>query len=97
MRFQKFLLLTLSLFNKPKAEHVPFTYASRILAFFFTKVEDSIHVEIFELSPLNNAIITTKGRLRRSFPGLAIAISVDTFKQPEFQATMAQALAKMSQ
>jgi Protein of unknown function (DUF3638)/Protein of unknown function (DUF3645) len=61
-----------------------------------SKVDDSIHVEVFELSPLNQPVVTTKGRLRRSFPGPAFSLSIGTFEQPGFQATMAHALAKMS-
>jgi hypothetical protein len=61
-----------------------------------SKVDDSIHVEVFELSPLNQSVITTKGRLRRSFPGPAFSLSIGTFEQPGFQATMAHTLAKMS-
>ena len=61
-----------------------------------SKVEDSINVETFELSPLNQSVITTKGRLRRSFPGPALSLRIDTFEKPEFQALLAQTLAKMS-
>ncbi|PYH42617.1 uncharacterized protein BP01DRAFT_404617 [Aspergillus saccharolyticus JOP 1030-1] len=52
--------------------------------------------ESFELSPRNRAIITTLGRLQRQFPGPTIALSLDTFNQPELQDIMAQTLAKMS-
>lgn len=55
-----------------------------------------IHVEAFELSPLNESVISTKGRLRRSYPGPAVALTMELFRDPEFQATMAQTLAKMS-
>ena len=61
-----------------------------------SKVEDSINVEVFELSPLNEATITTKGRLRRDFPGAAIALSVDIFQKPDFQAMLRTTLVKMS-
>ncbi|KAF2835464.1 hypothetical protein M501DRAFT_432682 [Patellaria atrata CBS 101060] len=61
-----------------------------------SKVENSIHVEAFELSPLNQPVITTKGRLRRSFPGPAFSVNVETFKQPELLATVAHTLTKMS-
>ncbi len=56
----------------------------------------SIHIEVFELSPLNRAVLTTKGRLRRSFPGCARALSIDVFGRHDFQATVAQTLSKMS-
>ncbi|RMD42864.1 hypothetical protein DV735_g2274, partial [Chaetothyriales sp. CBS 134920] len=61
-----------------------------------SKVDRSICVEAFELSPLNEQVITTKGRLRRTFPGPAVALTLDAFEQPGFQATMAHTLAKMS-
>ncbi|KIW67539.1 hypothetical protein PV04_06783 [Phialophora macrospora] len=61
-----------------------------------SKVDSFIHVEAFELSPLNEAVLTTKGRLRRSFPGPALALTIDAFDQPDLQATIAHTLAKMS-
>jgi hypothetical protein len=61
-----------------------------------SKVDDLIHVKAFELSPLNQAVITTKGRLRRSFPGPAFSLSIEAFEKPLFQAAVAQTLAKMS-
>ncbi|EXJ80680.1 hypothetical protein A1O3_06964 [Capronia epimyces CBS 606.96] len=61
-----------------------------------SKVHGSIHIEAFELSPLNHPVLTTKGRLQRSFPGPALALTVDAFEQPDFQATVAHTLAKMS-
>ncbi|KIW82284.1 hypothetical protein Z517_05311 [Fonsecaea pedrosoi CBS 271.37] len=60
------------------------------------QVGRSIHVEVFELSPLNGPVITTKGRLQRAFPGSAVALTIDAFAQPSFQATVAHTLAKMS-
>jgi hypothetical protein len=61
-----------------------------------SKIEDRINVEIFELSPLNESVISTKGRLRRSFPGSACSMNVVTFEEPGFQAMIAHTLAKMS-
>lgn len=40
--------------------------------------------ESFELSPTNEAVIGTAGRLRRSFPGPAIAIAADRVINPSF-------------
>jgi hypothetical protein len=60
------------------------------------QVDRLIHVEAFELSPLNEPVIITKGRLRRSFPGPAVALTIDAFEQPGFQTTVAHTLAKMS-
>ena len=61
-----------------------------------SRVDDAINVEAFELSPLNQSAITTKGRLRRSFPGPAFSVSIGTFEKPELQAMIAHTLAKMS-
>ena len=61
-----------------------------------SKVGDSIHFEAFELSPLNEAVVTTKGRLRRSFPGRAISVDLKIFEQASFLETTAQTIAKMS-
>jgi hypothetical protein len=61
-----------------------------------SKVDDSINVEVFELSPLNKSVITTKGRLRRSFSGPAVSLRIDAFEEPGLQAMIAHALAKMS-
>ncbi|KAK1992439.1 hypothetical protein LX36DRAFT_704109 [Colletotrichum falcatum] len=61
-----------------------------------TKAEDALHVESFELSPTNESVITTKGRLRRSFPGRAVSISLNTAREPGFYNTLAATLAKMS-
>ena len=40
--------------------------------------------------------MTTKGRLRRLFPAQAVKISMKAFREPDFQASVAETLAKMS-
>ncbi|KAI0107369.1 hypothetical protein F4776DRAFT_675198 [Hypoxylon sp. NC0597] len=62
----------------------------------FTRSGASIHVEMFELSPTNEAVISTEGRLRRLFPGFAVAVPLETFQSREFQTTVASTLTKMS-
>ncbi|CAK4034215.1 Hypothetical predicted protein [Lecanosticta acicola] len=52
--------------------------------------------EVFEISPCNAAVITTKGRLLRTFPGPAIVVGPETSHQPEFQTMLAYTLSKMS-
>lgn len=61
-----------------------------------TKMDGSIQIKAFELSPLNESVITTLGRLRRSFPGPALSMNINNFQNLEFQAIIAKALAKMS-
>ncbi|KAI1100553.1 hypothetical protein F4804DRAFT_348467 [Jackrogersella minutella] len=62
----------------------------------FTRSHASVQVEMFELSPDNKAVISTEGRLRRFFPGSAVAIPLETFQLPTFQATVAHTLSKMN-
>ncbi|KAK2043072.1 hypothetical protein LZ31DRAFT_622187 [Colletotrichum somersetense] len=61
-----------------------------------TKADDSIHFESFELSPINEAVITTIGRLRRTFPGVGAVIGLEEFNEEGFKETLAATLAKMS-
>jgi hypothetical protein len=61
-----------------------------------SKVNGSVNIEVFELSPLNEAAITTKGRLQRCFPGAALRLSMEVFQESNFQKMFASTLAKMS-
>lgn len=61
-----------------------------------TKKSVTIHIESFELSPRNQSIIQTLGRLQRDFPGPAIALDLETFVQSGLRDTIATTLAKMS-
>lgn len=62
----------------------------------WTEYRDVIHVESFELSPRNEYVIKTVGRLQRQFSGPTIALSSTTFDEPGFRDTVAPTLAKMS-
>ncbi|PIG82695.1 hypothetical protein AARAC_010891 [Aspergillus arachidicola] len=61
-----------------------------------SKRENSILFEAFELLPPNTDVMATQGRLRRSFPGPALSMKVEHFKDPNLQAVVAETLAKMS-
>ncbi|EGP82392.1 uncharacterized protein MYCGRDRAFT_51670 [Zymoseptoria tritici IPO323] len=61
-----------------------------------SKVDAYIHFEAFELAPLNEAVLTTTGRLRRHFPGSATAVKVSQAAELEFQAVVARTLSLMS-
>ncbi|KAF9870460.1 hypothetical protein CkaCkLH20_12127 [Colletotrichum karsti] len=61
-----------------------------------TKTDFALHIESFELSPTNEAVTTTIGRLRRSFPGTAVTLSLDKAREPGFFDTLAATIAKMS-
>lgn len=60
------------------------------------KTMNTIQLEAFELTPLNEAVMSTKGRLRRCFPGPTLSLTREQWDEPGFQATFAHAVAKMS-
>ncbi|CAK7226304.1 hypothetical protein SBRCBS47491_006184 [Sporothrix bragantina] len=53
-------------------------------------------VETLEVSPSQNHVVTTNGRLQRSFPGPSFIIAAETAHNTDFQRAMAQVLAQMS-
>ncbi|KAI0547073.1 hypothetical protein F4679DRAFT_598040 [Xylaria curta] len=55
-----------------------------------------IFFEVFEVSPTNEATMTTKGRLRRSFPGAGVVLSESDLQQGRFRETIAHTLTDMS-
>ncbi|OGM45290.1 hypothetical protein ABOM_006397 [Aspergillus bombycis] len=57
---------------------------------------NSILFEAFELLPPNKDVMATQGRLRRPFPGPALSMEVENFKDPNLQSVLAETLAKMS-
>ena len=59
------------------------------------KFADRYSFESFELSPTNEAVIGTKGRLRRCFPGPAVAISQDRIADATFLNPLAELLVKL--
>lgn len=62
----------------------------------FSNTGSGVVFEAFELSPLNEAVMSTQGRLRRSFPGPAVTIPTEVFDDPELQSTLAKTLSTMS-
>ncbi|KAJ8109131.1 hypothetical protein OPT61_g7683 [Boeremia exigua] len=58
---------------------------------------DKVCFEMFELSPTDEAVMTTRGRLVRCFPTTAVEISLSDFECDAFQTAISKTLAKMSQ
>ena len=88
---------TIQLSLTRKGGTIPLHISAQNTGVLISKVNESlIHFEAFELSPLNEAVVSTKGRLRRSFPGPALSLAVEEFNQSSFQAMVAQTLSKMS-
>ncbi|ESZ91788.1 hypothetical protein SBOR_7826 [Sclerotinia borealis F-4128] len=54
-----------------------------------------VSFESFELSPTNESVITTKGRLRRRFPGPAIAVGLDKIADSSFREALAHLLTNL--
>ncbi|TGO08655.1 hypothetical protein BTUL_0198g00170 [Botrytis tulipae] len=52
--------------------------------------------EMFELSPRNTDVMATAGRLRRYFPGPAIAIHQDQIHEESFQEALSQCIEELS-
>ncbi|KAL4884182.1 hypothetical protein BJY04DRAFT_225986 [Aspergillus karnatakaensis] len=65
-------------------------------AVLLAKEGEGISIEAFELSPLNEAVNTTMGRLQRQFPGPTFLLDQATFSDNELRGVIAQTLAKMS-
>ncbi|KAJ0418503.1 hypothetical protein BJY00DRAFT_314871 [Aspergillus carlsbadensis] len=66
----KHALATLNSSGNVLPIHIP----SQNSAVLMTRKDDTIHIETFELSPQNSAVISTVGRLRRQFPGPSFAL-----------------------
>jgi hypothetical protein len=90
------ILCASQLANSSQGGTVPLQLRAQNCGLLISKVDNSIQFETFELSPLNSAVIITKGRLQRSFPGPAFSVELDTFGQESFLTTVAHTLAKMS-
>lgn len=58
---------------------------------------DTVCFEMFELSPTNEAVMTTRGRLTRCFPTTAVEVALSDFECDAFQTVISKTLAKMSQ
>ena len=62
----------------------------------FSRHDDEIHIESFELSPRNNSVTTTKGRLQLVFPGPTLALELATFNDVHLRDMITQTLCQMS-
>lgn len=65
------------------------------VAVLVTRTGEKLVFEAFELSPRNIDVYGTQGRLRRTFPGIAVAVSADLLGQSDFAETVANTLSTM--
>ncbi|QBZ66698.1 hypothetical protein PoMZ_13682 [Pyricularia oryzae] len=75
-------------------EAVPLHVVSQNAGVFLTRHKDSVYIETFELA-LNSAVMESPGRLSRYFPGYAMAMDLDIFRDPKFQSCFASILHKL--
>jgi hypothetical protein len=61
-----------------------------------SREKSSVIFEFFEVSPRNEAAMGTTGRLRRCFPGTAVSLQESTFNDDGCQASLVQAICRMS-
>lgn len=62
----------------------------------FTRSEDAVLIEAFELLPTNKAVFEKKSGLRRDFPASAVLIALKTLEATSFLSHLAQSLATMT-
>ncbi|PIA82927.1 hypothetical protein CB0940_12275 [Cercospora beticola] len=65
-------------------------------AVLITRSKGALVFEMFELSPSNAAVLATRGRLLRNFPGLSVTLDVDILDRADWLDTMANTLSTMS-
>lgn len=75
---------------------VPVFVGSQNAAVLVTRMADELLFEAFELSPPNSAVMSAKGRLVRSFPGLALTVDTKVHHISDLGPVIAQTLSTMS-
>lgn len=68
---------------------------SQNAAVLITRLPDELVFEEFELSPVAADVTQTKGRLTRTFPGLAVAVPANTLDESDFPKMIANTLSTM--
>ncbi|KAF2745418.1 hypothetical protein M011DRAFT_478936 [Sporormia fimetaria CBS 119925] len=76
--------------------YIPLEVNAQNAAIIIHKHDNNVVFEVFELAPSNGAVMTTQGRLERSFPAFAVSVSMKEYSKTGFQQAVAQAIAKMS-
>ncbi|PVI05946.1 hypothetical protein DM02DRAFT_650244 [Periconia macrospinosa] len=80
--------------DQPQA--IPLEVKAQNAGVIVSKRNLNLVFEVFELSPMNEAILSTEGRLIRTFPTHACEIPVQGFLRNGLAKTLSNALAKMS-
>lgn len=90
-------ILSHRLLNLQNGHTIPIHCRSQNAAVVITRQNGNLVFEEFELSPRNEATMGTKGRLVRTFPGLAVEITLDSAETTDFVPAVANMLATMCQ
>ncbi|KAJ4296532.1 hypothetical protein N0V90_006577 [Kalmusia sp. IMI 367209] len=78
------------------SESIPLEVKAQNSGIIVSKRDGGIVIEMFELSPQNESVMATRGRLIRSFPQYAYKIPVARFLEEGLVETLARAIARMS-
>ncbi|KAI5366675.1 hypothetical protein Slin14017_G043150 [Septoria linicola] len=81
----------------PNSQMLGVKVGAQNAAVLVTRQGSELVFESFELTPQNLAVTSTKGRLIRDFPGVAVAIDAGLLAQSDFTSTVATTLCTMSQ
>jgi hypothetical protein len=73
-----------------------FHVAAQNAGILIRRTGTTVCFETFELSPTNEAVTSTRGRLVRRFPATATEVSLDDFQDEGFQCALTKTLVKMS-
>jgi len=88
--------LRATLLTLPEDHSLAVNVAAQNAGLIITRKTNELVFEAFELSPKNAAILSTKGRIVRSFPALAVALDLSVLEEADFARMVAQTLATMS-
>lgn len=77
-------------------ETVPLEVKAQNAGLLIGRHGQDIIFEAFELSPVNNAVMSSVGRLVRTFPGTASKLSKDLMQDETFRHSLAYTIAKMT-
>lgn len=75
---------------------IPLQITAQNAVILITRQQGKLIFEAFELSPKNDAVYSTPGRLLRTFPAMAISVDASILQQHDFADTIANTLCTMS-
>jgi hypothetical protein len=82
--------------DKSLGGYLPIYVNAQNAAIIMHHEQNSVLFEFFEISPHNEAVMNTEGRLLRYFPASCISMSTEKFNEGGLRSTLAQTIAKMS-